>query len=81
MSKAVRSMPDTVLNTVDGMVDGIYRRFVKPTHPRLTANADYAHRGSFDLEVCQVYDKLVVYKFNGLFVSKCILKELSSFLC
>ncbi|XP_069956700.1 sorting nexin-13 isoform X1 [Cherax quadricarinatus] len=50
MSKAVRSMPDTVLNTVDGMVDGIYRRFVKPTHPRLTASADYAHRGSLDLE-------------------------------
>ncbi|XP_042214130.1 sorting nexin-13-like [Homarus americanus] len=50
MSKAVRSMPDTVLNTVDGMVDGIYRRFVKPAHPRLVSNADYAHRGSFDIE-------------------------------
>ncbi|XP_066968026.1 sorting nexin-13-like isoform X1 [Macrobrachium rosenbergii] len=50
VSEAVRSMPDTVLNTVDGMVDGIYRRFVKTSHPRLAANVEYGHRGSFDLE-------------------------------
>ncbi|XP_045123507.1 sorting nexin-13-like isoform X2 [Portunus trituberculatus] len=50
VSRAVRSMPDTVFNTVDGMVDGLYRKFVKPTHPRLSVNTDYTHRGSFDLE-------------------------------
>ncbi|KAK7078691.1 hypothetical protein SK128_016419 [Halocaridina rubra] len=50
MSEAVRAVPDTVLNTVDGMVDGFYRRFVKTSHPRLAANVDYGHRGSFDLE-------------------------------
>ncbi|KAK3869026.1 hypothetical protein Pcinc_025635 [Petrolisthes cinctipes] len=50
MSRAVRSMPDTVLNTVDGMVDEIYRRLVKPSHPRFNQTADFAHRGSFDIE-------------------------------
>lgn len=50
MSRAVRSMPDTVLTTVDGVVDGLYRKFVKPSHPRLPSSAD-THRGSFDLEV------------------------------
>ncbi|XP_050689784.1 sorting nexin-13-like [Eriocheir sinensis] len=49
MSRAVRSMPDTVLTTVDGVVDGLYRKFLKPSHPRLVANTD-THRGSFDME-------------------------------
>lgn len=51
VSEAVRSMPDTIFNTVDGMVDGIYRRIVGPPHRRLNTSADYTHRGSLDLEV------------------------------
>ncbi|XP_069979776.1 sorting nexin-13 [Penaeus vannamei] len=50
VSEAVRSMPDTIFNTVDGMVDGIYRRIVGPPHRRLNTSADYTHRGSLDLE-------------------------------
>ncbi|CAL4059774.1 unnamed protein product [Meganyctiphanes norvegica] len=49
MSDAVRSMPDTVLTTMDGMVDGIVRRFAKTPLPRINPS-DFNNKGSIDLE-------------------------------
>ena len=51
MSEAVKAVPDSVLNTVDEVVD-LYRRIKKPIQPRLPPSTpDFGHRGSIDIEV------------------------------
>lgn len=46
VSDAVKAVPDTIINTMDGVVDGLYRKIVGPKYnPQLP---DFPSRGSFD---------------------------------
>ena len=77
VSDAVKAVPDSVLNTVDGVVDGLYRRIVKSNQPRIVPpNApEFAHRGSIDLEV-SLPNAIITFRDKFVTLSKFILKVL-----
>ena len=50
VSDAVKAVPDNFISTVDGVVDGIYRKLRPSRFPPGHSSPELHHRGSIDLE-------------------------------